>query len=255
MTRARRLYTGAPTRGMVAMLYIGRSGSSVLADLLAQHSKINWGAELFDKVRKNTPGYRSTRPWLRSVIESRAAKKRCEYFGFETQQSQLGSHCIGMSPAEYLGALEEIGFTHFIVLTRGNLLRLVVSHLVAQETRTLHVDVEVTKPTRIHIDPDAPWGGWAGSLIDVLNVYERFYAELRELLRDRRLLELNYEAHIEQGPAIAYDKVCAFLDLRPEPFTILRARTNPFSIEEMVTNFEEIAAALRNSRFEWMLTA
>jgi hypothetical protein len=254
ITNLRRMRYGAPARGMVAMLYVGRSGSTVLASLLAQHPQIRWGAELFaDTGAITKSGFRPTQAWVRSLIEFSAYRSPCQYFGFETQLTQLGTHCIPMNAGQYVAFLAGLGFSHFIVLTRSNLLKVVISALVAARVGALHAAVTAATPTRVRLDPVAPWGSWAGSLIEILDAFQKFYSDLDIHLSAKQALTLNYEADIEHGPNIGYEKVCGFLDIRPERVEIRLARTNPFSVAQLLTNFDEVATALRGTRFEWML--
>lgn len=251
----RRLANVSPKRGKVAMFHVGRSGSTVLARMLGKHSQLRWGHELFDKVESSTPGFRPTPRWVRSVIEVAVHERRCGYFGFETKATQFGPHCISMSVEEYVSLLQELGFRRFIVLTRNNLLRVVVSGIVGMQSGRYHSDSRLSVPTRVTVDPDAPWGAWAPSLTGFLDYYLDYYAEFDGPLAHQQRLDLNYEADIESDPAVGYGKVCRFLDIEPETLDIPLGRTNPFSIEEMVINYDEVSDALRGTRFEWMLTA
>ena len=236
------------------MFHATRSGSTVLARMLGPHSQLRWGNELFSRVESTIPGFRPTPRWVRSVIEAAVHAQRCSYFGFETIVTQFGTHCISLTIAEYVSLLRELGFGHFIVLTRTNLLRIVVSAIVATRSRTWHTASAPSAPTRVTIDPRQPYGPWAGSLTEILEYYQNFYAEFDVPLAETERLDLNYEADVEGDPAVGYLKICRFLDIEPEPRDIPLGRTNPFSIEEMVVNYAEVTDALRGTRFEWMLT-
>lgn len=251
----RRLRFGRPACGMVAMFHIGRCGSTVLASLLEQDPRIHWGGELFHNVRKSTPGYIPAPRWVRSVIELSAYRDVRDYYGFETKAIHFTADCLGMSVAQYVELLADIGFGHFIILTRKNLLRVVISALVGYAKQTWHAAVTPPGPTRITIDIDNPWGNGAGSLIQTFEAYERFYCMLEVPLRNRCRLDLDYELDIERAPAVAYGKVCAFLNIPALPIEVQLARTNPFPLGDIVTNYDNVVAALRGTRFEWMLTA
>jgi hypothetical protein len=223
--------------------------------MLGQHLQVHWGDELFHRVEAKTPGFRPTPRWVRSVIEVAVHERRCGYFGFETIATHFGPHCIDMSVEEYVSILKELGFCHFIVLTRRNLLRVVISGLIAEHSGKWHSASGPSGLTRVTVDPGAPWGAWAPSLTGILEYYLNYYAEFDGPLAHERRLDLNYEADIESDPVVGYRKVCRFLDIEPETLAIPLGRTNPFSIEEMVINYDEVSDALRGTRFEWMLTA
>jgi LPS sulfotransferase NodH len=254
-SRLRRTAHGPPARGNIGMFHVGRSGSTVLARMLGQHSQLHWGNELFLKVQSSTPGFRPTPRWVRSVIEAAVQARRCGYFGFETNVSQFGPHCINMSVEEYVRLLQTLGFRHFIVLTRNNLLRVVISYIAAAQAGQWHVVSRPSEPVRVTVNPDRPYGSWAGSLTEILDYYLDYYAELDVQLADYGRLDLSYEADIESDPAVGYQKICRFLDIEPEPSDAPLERTNPFSVEEMILNYDEVSDALRGTRFKWMLTA
>ena len=236
------------------MFHVGRSGSTVLAKMLGQHSRINWGEELFEGVKSNAPSFQPTPRWVRSVIDSGVYARRCAYFGFETKESHLGRECIDMSVEEYVSLLRDMGFSHFIVLTRHNLLRVVISFAVGWQAGEWHVASRPVGPSRVTV-PVQPLGSWHASLTDILDHYQRYYAGFDTLLAHHERLDLNYEADIENDPVVGYEKVCRFLDIEPETLDIPLRRTNPFSIEQMIINYDEVSDALRGTRFEWMLTA
>lgn len=249
----RRLVHGRPARGLVAMFHIGRCGSTVLAELLAQHPALAWGGELFDDVRAVTPGYRPDPDWVRTVIALAAHRNVRDYFGFETKAIHFTSDCLGMTVDSYVQLLEQMDVRHFIVLGRRNLLRVVVSSLIGHEKRSWHAAAASPQPTRIHLDIANPWGNGAGSLLETFEAYERFYQMLEASLSARRRLELSYETDIQENPAIAYGKVCDFLQIAPVPVKVALARTNPFKLPDMLANHAAVEQALRGTRFAWML--
>lgn len=255
--RWRRLSGRAPARGLVGMFHVGRCGSTVLAQLLGQHPEIQWAGELFDNIWAKVPAFKPGKTnWVRAVTEFGIYSKRCAYAGFETKVMNFGSYGLDMGVPDYVRLLRAMGFEHFIVLTRSNLLRIVASALVAARLGQLHVRSQPAVATAISLNPDAPFGtAWGGSLLNMLETFERFYAQLDAPLAGARRLDLNYEADIEQDPIVAYRKVCAYLEITPENPGVSWKRTNPFAVSQMIANYDEVAAAIRGTRFEWMLTA
>ena len=53
---------------------------------------------------------------------------------------------------------------------------------------------------------------------------------------------------------MAYRSVCEFIGLEAAPVRVPYERVNPFPLQQMVTNYDTIAAALQDTVFEWMLT-
>lgn len=254
----RQLAYGSPTRGKIAMFHIGRCGSTVLAKSLGQHSQLHWGNEIFGDVNYLKDfGIQPTKRWVRSVIEFRGYRRKCEYFGFETKATHLSPYCLDLTIDEYVSLLRQLGFNHFIVLTRSNLLRVIVSAIIGGQTKKWHMSSVPSGPTRVTVNVNQPWEWWpgSGSIIHTLEIFDRYYANCALTLRDSNRLDLNYEIDIERDPSVGYKKVCNFLSIEPEPSDIRLTKTNPFRIEEMVINYDEVAAALHGTRFEWMLTA
>jgi LPS sulfotransferase NodH len=236
------------------MFHVGRSGSTVLAKMLGQHPHVHWGEELFANIKSNVPSFQPTPRWVSAVIEAGVHKRRCAYFGFETKASHLWANCLNMSAEDYVFLLREMGFSRFIVLTRSNLLRVVISFSVGWQSREWHAASRSPRPSRVTVQVRA-LGPWHASLIEILDHYQNYYAQFDNLLAYAARLDLNYEADIESDPAVGYRKVCRFLEIEPERLEIPFGRTNPFSIEEMILNYDEVSDALRGTRFEWMLRA
>lgn len=251
----RKLSPGSEQRTRIALFHVKRCGSIVLANMLAQNPSVAWGGEIFS-FRKlvATPGFRPTRPWVQSMIEVVANGSRRECFGFAVTVHDFRPKCIPWTKAEFVSLLEGMGFSHFIVLRRRNLLRVAISARVAGVTSQVHVAHEPSQVTRVNLDVADPLGWGVGPLIAFIEGCERFYDEVDVALAGRNKLDLTYEADIEGDPSVAYNKACRFVDVEQMPVQTRLARTNPFTIEQMLSNYDEVAAYLRGTRFEWMLT-
>jgi len=233
------------------MFHAGRSGSRVLADLLGQHSHVSWDGEVLEH---NSWLWNEPREFSRFVARRRDAAGPGIY-GLEFKF--FHARLLGVSLPELLARLDDLGFDHFVILERRNLLRKVVSSVVLHANRRSHIPAgRKAERTRVAIDPQRVAIDRASlPLVDHLKGYRDGFHWLRERLAERNVLELTYEEDIARDPADAYRKVCSFLDLPDEPTDILYARTNPFPLNEIVTNWSEVEAALRGSEFEWMLEA
>jgi hypothetical protein len=73
------------------------------------------------------------------------------------------------------------------------------------------------------------------------------------LLADKDVLQLTYEDDILKDPRIAYRRVCGYLGLEPCPAFVRHARSNPFRLDEIIENYDEVKQALSGTEFEWML--
>ena len=69
-------------------------------------------------------------------------------------------------------------------------------------------------------------------------------------------LHLIYEDHVESDPIIGYGMICQLLGLSPKPNARPKlTRTGNQPVRELLARPEEWQAALRGTRWEWMLDA
>ena len=59
---------------------------------------------------------------------------------------------------------------------------------------------------------------------------------------------------LNAGPIVAYEKVCSFLWLSPSKVQVKIGRTNPFPLEEIIENYEDIVKTLSTTKYSWMLS-
>ena len=233
----------------VAMFHVGRSGSRVLADLLGQHSHVSWDGEV---VRKN-PSLWHHRGAFDRFVRRRSDAAETGIYGIELKF--FHARLLGVSMSELLSRLNALGFDRFVILKRRNLLRKVVSSVVYHTTRKAHIragrEAELTRvavdPARVRIDRAEL------SLLQHLRGYQEGFLQLHEELSGRETLQLTYEDDIANDPTDGYRRTCAFLGLPDEPAEVRYAPTNPFPLSEIITNWPDVAAVLRDSEFEWML--
>ena len=248
-----------PSLGQVAMLHHGRCGSSVLCDLLRQHPDIFWDGEVFTRMfRKQVPGARFIRdPMLLLRLRMALAGKR--YYGFETKchpAYDLSPPVLNTSIPSYIASLKQMGYSDFIILKRQNYLRQHISEEVSrQKGRIWHQPVGATASLhQITVDVNCVrLGGYRIALLDSFAERNRGYADLAPLLTSDRTLWLTYEDHILHDPVKGYRQACEFLEVTPREVTIERSRMNPFPVKDMIQNFAEVEAHLRDTDYEWML--
>ncbi|MEN8239769.1 MAG: hypothetical protein ABFR53_11285, partial [Actinomycetota bacterium] len=77
---------------------------------------------------------------------------------------------------------------------------------------------------------------------------------LRELLPPSDTLWLTYEDDIERDPSIAYRRVCGLFGVTPSDSEPALAQTNPFPMEEIIDNYDEIYELLDGTEYAWMLS-
>lgn len=248
------------------MFHIGRSGSTVFADLLNQHPQIYWDGEaylsLFSKVfeswNEKVEKLEASVPPLDLIqfLHDRMAFAGQRYYGFEVKFFHL--RLANVALPDYFDQLRQLGFDHFIVLKRRNFLRKIVSSLAARKRaatyhRQVGTQLELTRVYldvgQIVIDRDAK------PLLALLDMYQQCFHELDQYLDIANVLRLTYEDDIAADPRAAYQRACAFLDLAPHSVSVRYGRTNPFPLQEIIINYDEVKRVLADTPFAWMLYA
>lgn len=238
----------------IAMFHTGRCGSTVLGNMLNQHPMIYWGGEIFERYMENeqkkVPGFIECIDHARNLKVSRI-------YGFETKylpQQHLSLPCINMTLEDYVGYLRHLGFTKFIVLHRENYLRRAISAEVGRKTKIMHSNNEVKSATKVIIDITAfQTGVRKESLLELFHCMNENYKKLCDILMPNEAIFLSFEKDILEDPRKAYVKICRFLDIKDTYPKIKNKRTNPFSYEELIENFDDVKAAIQNTQYSWML--
>jgi len=247
--------TAAAPRQLVTTFHIGRSGSTVLGDLLGQHPAVTWLGEIYEwpefRDRPAPPGPGSE---LLRRLNTRLPGVTTPVTGIEAKFYHLHDHGIAMA-----GFLDELGGAgagpcRFIVLRRRNYLRKVVSSLAArQRGQWFARPGQAVPPVRLAIDPQRVCiDGDAQPLVDYLRDWDDQFAQLDALLAEAGALQLSYEDDIEEDPLVAYRKVCRHLGLEPGAPEVRFHRTTPQPLAEVVSTLDDIRRALAGTPYEWM---
>jgi hypothetical protein len=235
------------------MFHHGRCGSSVLGDLLDQHSAVDWDGEVYNFKRKYWAELsEAERADPLGVLDKRMRKARKRFYGLELKYY----HCrlIGLTLEQTVAELEARGFDRFVVLDRRNKLRKVVSSLVAAERGSARIPAGTAAPLlRVRIPVDAvPIDSSNKPLVELIREYEEDTRRIEQILAGKSVLRLRYEDDLEKDPMDAYRRTCAFLGIAPEAGEIRLGRTTPHPWRDVVENHEEVAAALAGTPFAWM---
>jgi LPS sulfotransferase NodH len=245
--------------GNVVIFHVGRSGSTVLTDLLGQHPKIFWDGEPYERLFKQREegGRGAGAPPADSdpfaLLRNRMGATRKEFYGFSVKFFHL--RLLGLGLPVFVQRLGELGYTHYVVLERRNYLRKIVSSLVAHRRSQFHrrpweeavltpVEVDVE---RVRIDRDCR------PLLTYLREYREGFEELDSLLEGRNVLRLVYEDDLADDPLVGYRRVCEVLGVPEGRARVRYGKTNPFPLSELVSNFDAVEGALRETPFAWML--
>lgn len=241
------------------MFHVGRVGSTVTGDLLNQHPLVFWGWEVFYPALAaflKAPRPESFKPEAHylKVMYEKMLMAHMRIFGAEVHFAHLDLWQVSVQ--RFVREMRLLNFRYFVILKRRNLLRKIVSssRLFLENGRSKQLIDERPVLRKIHIDPrSVRYLRRTWSLFDLFEWIERKYEEAESVLERRNVLHLTYEDDVEQDPIVAYRRVCAFLGIEPVDVTVRLGRMNPFSLQDMLDNLDEVAAALRGTKYEWML--
>jgi hypothetical protein len=250
-----------------AIYHLGRSGSTVLSDQLKDHPKIHSAGELFwgyygrefpeeaEKFKYKSRLFTHPIDMKQRVRNSQQYTAIRETYGFEVKPYHI--HMNNLTVSKFVSHIEALGIRHHIVLERENLLRKILSSVIASGRGSFKVHAsEGRMPYRIRLTPErVQIDSQVGTLLDHLERLERELSAVKDALRDKTVLHLTYESDIANDPKQAYKKVCVFLGINPVDTHIVSQKTTSAPVNELLSNFEEISDYLRGTRFSWMLVA
>lgn len=234
----------------VAVLHLGRCGSHLINNTIKIYNpnNVEHDLDIFTKPM-DTPIF----PYLVSRVQISSAYKKKAYF-FETMPFKysnvhMSDEIRNMTPREYIDTIKDkAGINKFILMDRKNYLRRYISAMVAKKNGYWHSNKAVKNVTTIRID-NSDWV--VGTLFPAM---DEWYSEMTTILKDEDLLNISYENDIENNPRVAYDKVLDFIGLESEqePEFYLK-KTNPFPMDQIVENFEDVVEEIKGTKYEWML--
>jgi hypothetical protein len=195
-------YSFFTKRENIVMFHHGRCGSTALANLLQKHRAVSWAGEI---VKDETDHDKALRK-ISDFIKNNPSK----HCGIEIKPFHLSNSQI--LPAEFLSFLKKEDFTHFVLLTRKNILRSIISSQISTKTNIWHInDTSRQKLNRIHLDLDKKeLRGKSFDIIDLIQLYEHEIREIETVLTKQNLLRLIYEEDVLPSPDIGYRKICEF---------------------------------------------
>lgn len=243
-----------------------RTGSTFLVTCLDSHpevcclgellagSRLFRVPDLFYKSRYGTKAYRFLRSgaWYPTRMMRR-------YF----DEARIGSMDLGMRPVmafkvmynqirppwalDFLRQRTGIRILH---LRRNNLLKVYVSHMLLTQKRDDRWQPHVTAP----VDAVSMNISSAAAL-DYMRRAVAAYEAHERIFSNHPRLPLSYETMID-GQSLRADvarDVCRFLGIADHPMQSSLVKVNPERLQDMVTNYDELANDIRKSEFAEML--
>lgn len=222
---------GHPIDQRFAIVSTARTGSNYLLDGLKSSPCIRMYHEIFaDHNREVGKDFDKV---LSTVFQYES--KSTETVGFKVFYNHLTE-----DEWQKLLACKALKVIH---LTRRNRLRTVISLEIAFKTGqwTKSTNIGGPKEKRIALDPS--------KLIKRLEQIEEGEAATRARFRDRQILEVVYEEMV-QSPREIFTSVIDYLGVDCIDLGKIRLkRQNPESSRQLIINYDEIEALLKNTRF------
>ena len=232
------LATGTVTRPRFVVQSLGRSGSTLLTDLLAAHPQIECDGEILShRLLLTTPA---------RLVRDRARLFPSKCYGFKMRPRHYQEQGIA-DPAAFLTALHADGW-HIVHLERRNLLRIALSWVAHEQTKVVHRTVrDRSAVQRHHLPVDMLLRQLARVARDV-DVEQRALAGVphHRMVYEDQLLTTD----IRQA---SVDQLFATFGLPPAPVSTKLVRLTSDRLEEFVLNHDEVRGALRGTEWERFL--
>lgn len=210
----------------------GRSGSTLLGELLGCHPSVYFAGELLaapvGSPRRRVDMVRWRHP--RHVV------------GFHVKIYQLTDVQQVADPGAWLRAVHSRGW-RVIALRRENLLRQVLSNMTALARERYHDRGATDDRQPLHVDPE--------DLLHWMRVRADAARQEEQALAGLPHVALGYESDLLDPAAWPATAARAFrhLGLEPVPVTSTLRRSNPGRLDELVENWPEVAASVAETEF------
>jgi LPS sulfotransferase NodH len=246
---------GRQDRVRAVILTTQRTGSTFLVECLRSHPEIECAGEILIGVPEapRGPRYRGrfqalyklwniakTGAWLPgNRLERFYSGGNARVRVFKAMYNQLAYPFT----LRYLRSHDEIRIIH---LMRENLLKVHVSRLLMPERKQLQATSPVER-VWIRVDP--------AQAIAAMRQAQRRHEHFASLFEGHARLSISYEKLID-GAYLQADtarRICDFLGVAQHPMKSQLVKINPESLRDMVTNYEELAAAVSQTEFAGLL--
>ena len=217
----------------------GRTGSTLLLDLLRCHPAIHCEGEILShRILVTSP---------ETLIRARAALFASSVYGFKLRPPHYRVQGI-RNPLAFLAGLQDRGW-RLVHLKRRNVLRVALSSLRREQTKIVHRMVGDVS------DKSAPFDVSIDQLLARMVRIEREMRAEDDLLGELPHLRMTYEDDLQREGTrqSALDRVFTFLGLPSAPVFTRYVRLSTDSLGGLIRNYDEARQALIGTRFERFL--
>lgn len=232
----------------------GRSGSNFFLSVINQHPDIYCFSELFHPERIWI-GEDCDSAFMQKPIAFRVREFFPRLFMEGVWQSCQSKVCTGFKYIWFhTPRIRETVFLNprvkKVLLTRRNILRTEVSRQIADKTNEWIKFDDTTKCNRIQFDLHQFWRHYEKTNDQI--------GKLKSALEERGQdhLEVFFEELTGENRDAVLRELCNYLGVRQWEFKfsdVKIKRQNPFTLQELLVNYEEVDKALSGTGAEWML--
>lgn len=216
-----------------------RTGSEYLVKLLEKHSSVFCMGEIFSigpdgdewnhslyKKQKNPMGY----------LNKKYSETEKNIVGFKQISYWLSNSCF-KGVEDFIKQCIEEKYV-FIHLTRRNFLAQYASFMIMNEQGLGHSEKTSSKISTIELEPQLAYVNY--------RKWVYFDNKCHEILEKEKAnyIHLEYEKDFDENKYVK-DKIFKFLQVPYEEIQDPLKRTNPFSIESIVTNYDDVVGYLK----------
>lgn len=230
----------------------------MLANMLGRHPQVVWAGEIFHAWQEGKISLREKDrigdPML--ILERELESCKSPVFGFESKFKHLNKNGLDLSITRYVEKLKANAFTHFIVLRRENMLRQAISVIRGKAMQQWHFskDEQPPKDCALTLNPKhLSVGGYRGAIAKCFHDLENDYRQIETVLNGDNVLQLTYEKDIQNDPTVAYKRICEFCKIDCPGIQPDLRQIHSKPVRQLIDNYDEVAKALQETEFEWML--
>ena len=221
-----------------------RTGSEYLAKLLDNHSKIRCLGEVFsigpDGQNWNQSKYKQQQDMF-GYLDYEYAKTDKQVCGYK-QISDWVENAGYNQLKEFIQAHKERDY-QFIFLSREDLLKEYVSFMLMMQKGYGHIQDEKEQKLTIHLDPKIAYmymRKWIGFNKKCKSIFEKL---------DIPYMDFVYERDFAEDKKVK-EKVFNFFSVQQEEIADPLKPTNPYKIEKLIENYDEVCAYLMEKGWE-----
>lgn len=226
---------GTATRPRFVVQSLGRSGSTLLTDLLAAHPQIECDGEIL-----------SHRLWITTperLVRDRARLFPSKCYGFKMRPRHYDDQHIA-DPAAFLKALHDEGW-HVVHLERRNLFRIALSWVANEQTKVVH---RTMRDHSVRQRQHVPIAMLRRQLTRVAHDVAVEQQALSGVPHHRMVYEDDLLAADTRQASM--DRLFEMFGLPPSPVATKLVRLTSDRLEDFVENHDEVRQGLRGTEWE-----